>query len=429
MSPGADVELILDVRELDDPPHDRDGFLTLWARVERALRGQDLRAMPACVIDAGTEGKIRLEAVRVAVGAGPVSAATRFSVVAVRENALLRHRCKECATQGVERYGSFPCSVSAGGAHRACDQHVKILDGSLTPTCGAHRPRCHDRGCGQLATFRCAGRVCRRETAWCDQHRRSRPHEPDFAYCPSCYAREFPPCQRPGCTAIGTLACEHLSSVFTACGRRMCARHAWRWQVFGGERLGLGRCSTHRNVTRLASQDLIFQIVAGSAARRRRERLPSLHGFAYTLRRARHPDLALDYRGILDMLARLAATLDRSAAGRAAAQLIRDMWPTWERQLKEIEAAAVDGERLLTRLRQLIRSEFPQDGPALAAAISLAEYRPARVRAGTRRRAMLFVHVPPDRHEVFNGAEDRRRRRYEAVLGVSVHIEGGRRSR
>jgi len=429
MSPGADVELILDVRELRDPPQDRDGFLTLWARVERALQGRDLRTMPTCVVDAGAAGKIRLEAARIASGSGPVTAETRFSVVAVREKARLRHRCKECAALGIERYGPFPCSVFGGDAHRACDQHVRILDGSLTPTCGAHRPRCRDRYCDQLATFRCAGRICRREAAWCDQHRRSRHHEPDFAYCPSCYAREFPPCEKPGCTAIGTVACEHLSSAFRACRRRMCARHAWRWQVFGGERLGLGRCSAHRNVTRLAPQDLIFQIVAGSAARRRHERLPSLYGFAYTLRRARHPDLALDYKRIMEMLARSAASFDHSAAGRAAAQSIRETWPTWERQLKEIEAAAVDGERLVARLRQLIRSEIPQDGPALAATISLAEYRPVRVRAGTLLRAMLFVHVPLDRREVFNGAEDRRRRRYEAVLGVSVHIEGGRRRR
>ena len=429
MSPGADVEMILDIRELREPPQDREAFLILWARVERALQGRDLRAMPICVVDAGTAGKIRLEVARIASGSGPITSETRFSVVAVREKAQLRHRCKECADLGIERYGSFPCSAASGGAHRACDQHVCILDGSLTPTCGAHRPRCRERGCGRLATFRCAGRVCRRETAWCDQHRRARPNEPDFAYCPSCYTREFPPCERSGCTAVGTASCEHLSSVFRACGRRMCALHASRWQVFGGERLGLGRCSAHRNLTRLTPQDLMFQIVAGSAARRRRERLPSLYGFAYTLRRARHPDLALDYERILAMLGQLEATLGHAAGGRAAAQSIRDTWPTWERQLKEVQTAAVEGERLVARLRQLIRSEIPHDGPALAAATSLAEYRPARFRAGAQRRAMLYVHVPRDKHDVFNGPGDKRRHRFEAILKVTVRIEGGRRSR
>ena len=424
MPPAVDVELILDVRNLRTPPQDRNGFLALWARVERALRGRDLRGSPACVVDAGAEGKLRLEVTRIASDAGTVSAQTRFSVVAVREEPQLRHRCRECADQSIERYGPFRCSVREGGEHRVCDLHVSILDGSLMPTCGAHRPRCRD--CEQPATFRCAGRACRHQTAWCDQHRRSRPHESDVDYCPSCHTREFPRCEKPGCTGTGTVACEYLSRAFQACGQPVCALHAWRWQVFGGERLGLGRCSAHADVTRLPPAELIFQIVAGAAARRRRERLPSLYGFAHTFRRAGQPNLALDYKRVMGMLTRLAADLDRTVTGLAAADLIRKTWPTWERQLKDIEAAAAEGERLVTRLKQVVRSEVPGRGPALAAAISLAEYRPARVRSGARR-ALLFVHVPPDKHELFTGTDDRHRRRYEALLGVRVRIEGGKR--
>lgn len=423
MSPAADVELILDVRNLRTPPQDRDGFLALWARVERALRGRDLRASPACVVDAGAEGKLRLEVARIASSAGTVTDQTRFSVVAVREKPRLKHRCQECADRDIERYGPFRCSVREGGEHRVCDLHVIILDGSLTPTCGMHHPRC--RGCGQAATFRCAGRTCRHKTAWCDQHRRSHPHERDVGYCPSCYTREFPRCESPGCRGMGTIACEHQSRTFQACEKRMCALHAWRWQVFGGERLGLGCCSVHADVTRLPPDELIFQIVVGAAARRRRERLPSLYGFAHTLRRAGQPNLALDYKRVMGMLTRLAADLGSTAAGRAAADSVRKTWPTWERQLKDIEAAALQGEHLVTRLKQVVSSEVPRHGPALAAAISLAEYRPARARSGDRP-ALLFVHVPPGQWDLFAGTANRHRRRYEAVLGVRVRIEGGK---
>jgi hypothetical protein len=424
MPPAADVEVVLDVRQLRTPPQDRDEFLALWARVEPALRGRNLRAAPACVVDMATEGQLRLEIARIAGGSGTVTDRTRFSIVAVREKPRLRHRCKECADQSVEQYGPFLCSVHDGGQHRACDRHVSILDGALTPTCGPHRPRCH--GCGRVATFRCAGPACRHETAWCDQHRRSRPHERDTDYCPSCYAREFPRCEKAECPGACTIVCEYLSTDFQRCPQRMCALHAWRWQVFGGERLGLGRCSAHADTTRLLPGELIFQIVAGTAGRRRRERLPSLRGFADTLRRAGHPDLALDYKRIMGMLSQLTASLDGTATGRAAGDLIRDTWPAWERQLKDIEAAAAEGERLVMQLKQVVRSEIPRHGPALAAAISLAEYRPVMSR---RQQALLFVHVPPDKHGLFIGTEGRHRRRYEAILGVSVRIEGGSKRR
>jgi hypothetical protein len=423
----ADVELVLDVRELRQPPQDRDGFLALWARIEPALRGRDLRASRTCVLDAGADGRLRLEVERIAGGAGTVTAGTRFSVVAVREKPRLRHRCRECADQGIEQYGPFPCSVSDGGEHRVCDLHVTILDGSLTPTCGLHRPPCRD--CERPATFRCAGRGCHRQIAWCDRHRRAHPHERDISYCPSCYLLEFPQCEAPACAAVGTAGCEHTSRAFRTCPQRMCARHAWRWQVFGGERLGLARCSAHADVTRDPPEELIFQIVAGASARRHRARLPSLYGFAYTLRRAGHPSLALDYQGVMSMLTRLPAGLGDTGAAQAAARSIREMEPEWAGQIAEIEAAAVEGERLVTQLRQLIRSEVRNHGQELAAEISLAEYRPPRVRASGRRSALLFVHVPPGMHGLFIGTDGRHRRRYEAALGVRVNIEGGKKRR
>lgn len=430
------------MRDLRKPPGDRDGFATLWAKVESALHGRDLRAKPVHELYGGPEGAVRLEVARIADWmTGTVTADTRFSVVAVRERPRLLHRCKECADQGIEQYGPFPCSAAAeGDVHRTCDMHVSILDGALIPTCRAHRPRC--RQCSQPATFRCAGRECRREVAWCDQHRMRHPQDRDVDYCPSCYAREFPCCEARECKAIGTVRCEHMNDVFQACGRRMCAIHARRWQVFGGERLGLGRCSAHANVTQLPSQELIFQIVAGASARRHRERLPSLQGFAHSLRRAGYGDLALDYEGIMRMLMNVQRGLGTAAPGRpetlarrggrvdareAAARAVQDMQPNWNRQLEESGAAAQEGERLMARLKQVIQADIPYHGQEIAAAIRLAEYRPAIVRNGQQvRGALLFVHVPDHMRGRFIGMQGRNRRRYDEVLGVSVQIEGGK---
>ena len=143
--------------------------------------------------------------------------------------------------------------------------------------------------------FWCAGNSCRRRVAWCQQHRKQHPQDPDVAYCPSCFATEFPPCEHPGCQAIGTVTCEHVSRTMEPCGRRMCTRHARRWQVFGGERLGLGRCTAHSRLTGLP-EEIVFQIVVGASIRRRPERLPSLAGFGHSLRLTGH--LQLSRRGL-----------------------------------------------------------------------------------------------------------------------------------
>jgi len=443
MSAAADVELVLDVRGMRKPPDDRDGFAALWAKVEPALRGRDLRAKAVHELDGGAEGIVRLEVARIADRAGAVTAGTRFSVVAVREKARLLHRCKECADQGVERYGPFPCSAAESDEHRACDTHVSILDGALVPTCGAHQPRC--RECGRPATFRCAGPACRREVAWCDEHRLRHPQDRDLDYCSSCYAREFPRCEAQPCSAVGTVRCEHMDGAFQACGQRMCTKHAWRWQVFGGERLGLGRCAMHANVTRLPPRELIFQIIAGASARRHLERLPSLQGFAHAIRRANHDELALDYRGIMRMLtdaqtgltnpATLGPERDdrrgwRSGAQEAAIRAMREMRPAWDRQLADTAGAAVEGERLMAKLRQVVQSEIPYHGQEIAAAVRLAEYRPAIIRNGQQvRQPLLFVHVPEHMRGRFIGTQGRNRQHYSEVLQVSVQIEGGSKRR
>lgn len=431
--PPADVELVLDVRELRSPPTDKNSWERLWSVIEPVLQGRDLRARREYALD-GPDGVLRMEVARITANLSVVTPDTRFSVVGVRENPQLRYRCKVCADQAIERYGPFRCAASVDDdEHRVCNRHVSILDGSLTATCPAHRPYC--RECLRPATFRCAGAACRHDVAWCDEHRRAHPQDKDIDYCPSCYAQKFPQCEVAGCMAIGTAVCEHMTRGYERCGRRMCARHAKRWQVFGGERLGLGRCASHATLTRLPPEEIVFQIVAGAAGRGGRQQPPSLQGFAHTLRRAGHRELALDYLGILQLLTAL-ATGERALSAKTdaqrrtaatVAQSLRRMQPVWDTQYKKTGTATAEGQQLVARLRRIVEAEIPRYGSVIASAISLAEYRPPVIRDGqVMRPGLLFVHVPEEWRGRFVGREGAHARRYAEVLGVRVRIEGGR---
>ena len=427
-SPPAEVELVLDVCGLRTPPGSAQEFVALWNQVEPALAGRDLRAKQIHQLD-GADGAVRLEVARLADGISVVSHTTQFSIIAVREPSRLRYRCKQCADEGVECYGPFLCSAARpeDPEHRTCDQHVSILDGALTPTCAEHRPACGE--CGRPATFRCAGYECRRNHAWCDQHRRPHPRDRDVDYCPSCYHTEFPRCEAAGCVYIRTVTCEQISPTFKPSGCRAVTRHAHPLQLICREPQGVGPGSGHARVNELPPEQLVFQIVVGATARRRRERLPSLQGFAHTLRNTGHQQLALDYQGIRRTLANVAAAMG-SASPKSAIDSMREMQPVWDKQLTSTAIAADDGRRLVDDLKRIVLAEDPRYGTALAAALTLAAYKPAVVRNGqVTRQARLFVNVPENLRGLFIGAGGARKRRYAELLGVEVSIEGGKRRR
>jgi hypothetical protein len=197
----------------------------------------------------------------------------------------------------------------------------------------------------------------------------------------------------------------------------MCTRHASRWQVFGGERVGLGRCAEHSQVLGLSPEELFFQITAGAALRKRRERLPSLYGFAHNLRGVHQDERALDYPWIHRMLA---ASTRRAQGDATVLAAMAEANPLWDKQLAAITEAAVQGRRLVEQLRGLLP-------PALAATIAYADYRPPALRGGATRRALLFVRVPEHQRGQFIGPKGANIKSYRDRLGVDVQIEGGRR--
>jgi len=413
-----DVELILDLRELHTRPDSREAFGKLWGGLEPALYGRDLRSKTVHELQ-GPNGTLRIEVARIAAGTGLATPRTRFAVVAVREPSKLRHRCTECAEASIEEYGPFRCPEGPPAQeHRACNKHVVILDGSLAPRCGAHHPRCAD--CHSMATFWCAGKSCDRKTAWCDRHRRFRPQDQDVSYCPNCYTRQFPGCEYSGCRNIGTIACEHVSRALEPCGRRVCTLHARRWQVYGPERMGLGRCSQHARLAGVPVDDLILQIVAGTANRRRLERMPTLRGFAHNLRNARKPEPAPSYKVIFGTLGSLGDALGRAGGVPAAVKVgaaLEKAMPGWREEYGELVVAAEEGERLAGQLRQVVQERL-RDGYAIAANITLSEYKP-QLRT-------LFINLDPDYRGRFIGTGGVHRQEYERRLGVAVRFEGDR---
>ncbi|WP_405012182.1 hypothetical protein [Kitasatospora sp. NBC_01539] len=423
--PAGQVEAVLDLRGWAPGGGGRDDLLALWNELEPALHGRPLHGGSVHSWDAA-HGTIVLEIVRVAPGITTAGPETLFDLVAVRERPRIVHRCADCDALGREGYGCFRCRWCAdeGRPERVCVEHAVLLDGALTPSCGRHHPACTD--CGAPASFWCGGQNCRSGKAWCEQHRRRHPQDPDTDYCPPCHRLAFPVCEEPGCTASGTVVCDWLDLAGTPCGRQACGRHAHRWQVFGAERVGLGLCRAHSRVKGAPVESLLFQICCG-AARRTGVRMPSLAAFSHNLRNCDHRELALDHRAVRAALTGLDGHLRRSGPQRFVRPVER-AGADWDKELTRLRGHSDHGEQLVAELRALVREQDARWGEAIAAALRLAEYKPARTGGpGGERPAVLWVHLPPELRGPFIGPQGSRVAAYRQQLGMDVRIEGGNR--
>jgi hypothetical protein len=189
--------------------------------------------------------------------------------------------------------------------------------------------------------------------------------------------------------------------------------------VFGGERLGLGRCPAHAQVDGLPAPEVLRQIVAGGA-RRRSERLPSLRGMAFNLRKCTHRALAVDYDRIV---AELTAVGDRLAGDRDVADALAKTWPRWRQEHRDIREANARGEELVALLRTLVLQHDPRYGPEIAATVRLAEFNPAVTRADRSRPALLYIRLPEHLHGRLKGKGRSLIRLYNARLDAEIEFE------
>jgi hypothetical protein len=239
---------------------------------------------------------------------------------------------------------------------------------------------------------------------------------------------------------MGKARCEVTEAGLTPCGVRMCAQHLHRWQVFGGEGLGLALCRRHhRELPAYEPPVLIRQIVAATYMRSKRRRdaepLPSLRGLGESLRRVGHTELALDLRWILRTVDAVQQEV-AGAGGRDAVglrTLVQSRRGRWDREIASVAAGNDRGAELVERLKVLVRQAIPEHGDAIAANLSLADYnRPRKQRDGDRP-GLLFVRVPEAYRGLFIGRQGTLIRYFSDQLsqgeqgGVRVQIEGDKR--
>ncbi|KUN96877.1 KH domain-containing protein [Streptomyces caeruleatus] len=421
-APDSQVDVVLDLRHWPTPTDGQEALVGLWQQLEPALHAKPLAAGSTHVWESES-GRITVEIMRVDARLERANADTHFAIAAVRQRSALVYRCAVCERGNRSGYGSFRCRgcADAGRPDRICVDHAVVLDGALLPSCADHRPSC--RGCARTAVFWCSGRDCRATVAWCAEHRRRHPQDPDTDYCPDCYDHAFPVCERPGCQAVGTARCDWLDPAGHSCGRSACTRHAHRWQVFGYERVGIGLCRQHHQVHSLTADEILWQI-CGTAGRRRGQRMPSLAAFGHNLRTARHVELAVDYRSIRARLSSLHTRLSAMPPSPALRAVERAA-PDWDRQLEDLMGTAQQGEVLVERLRALVRELDHRFGAELAAGLTLAEYKPPRP---PEFGGGLWVRVPEHLIGKFIGPQGSRIKDYTARLGLKVDLHGRRRT-
>jgi hypothetical protein len=406
------VLLVLDLREYREPPADAAGYRRLWAQLEPELLGRDLTPSGTVTLDRAPRGRVGAIVVEAAGGAVRVDANTSFAVCGVLEPPKLLYRCGPCGDAGQVRYGPFVC-IECGPAdtrRRVCDDHVVILDLTFAKaTCPAHVPSC---GCGQTATFWCAGPGCRRRRAWCDRHRRRHPGDDLTSYCEACYDQRFPACSTAGCSSTGSLACEFTGSGAGsgACGTRVCPRHGFRWQVYGPQKRGLVLCPEHhRRLPALSPEDLVLQIIAGTVRRRGRARLPRLP----RLSTVRH--IFINVRRQLLSIADLYAVADRSVRDRgdpAVRSLIDEHRPGWQAEVQNEVDTVGKGRLHFAQLQSVLVGLGFAD---MAPRVTFSEFKP---HSGD-----LYVRVPDDLKARFIGRQGSTIKAIQQRLGLTVKLE------
>lgn len=400
------VEIVLDLRQLNDPPESGSDFLKLWSALTPALQGRALAAGGAWSLQNPEHGRIGFTIISVPSGERVVGPGTSFAVHSVLEAPVIRHTCSVCAGARQRTYGPFLCAHCREEEEkqtRLCDEHVIILDGAMTSFCPRHRPKAAN---GEWATFWCSGPQCRRKhAAWPDADRRRHPQEPSIWYCGGCYVDLFPPCSGPACTAIGSNVCEHVDPrTQRPCGSRLCNRHVRLWRIYGLKTRGLSFCRLHPAIKTLTAEQIIYQILAGTVLRR--SRLPFLSKVRFTLQKA-HGRI-YELQSIYDLFARVI----RNSSSADIAQLARNSEADWKREIAGGEDKRKEGLRYFEKLKaELISIGLPQVATGLVYSDYIANNK------------WLFVRLDDSLRGLMIGRGGATIKPIQDRLGVSIKFE------
>ena len=417
MSVIAPIEVVLDLRDFSERLRGGGDFRALWNDLLPALVGRTLTAGDVSRLEDPRRGTIRLNVIVVPDATSVIDKETPFAVHAVLEPPLVYHQCSVC-----RGYAPFRCSACEGDKKkRMCDLHAIILDGSMRAFCPEHAPRCY--GSGGPATFWCDGQRCRGRVAWSEPYRVRHPNDPDHWYCPDCFKELFPPCEHSGCDATGTVICEYVDQGSgQRCDRRVCNRHAWRWQIYGPHRRGLGLCPAHSNLRRLTDEQIVFQVAAGTAVRNKTDAqgrnyreyfpLPTLQSIRHIFLHTRKA--VYDVRQINGALDDVARKLGQNSLDRAIATLIEKSRARRQRDIDRDDSEKNAGLQQFRRLQQALTVRGSDD---LAQAVRFADFRP--------RSNVLFIHLDEAWRGLFIGRGGNSIRELERSLGFRIDFDKG----
>jgi hypothetical protein len=411
------VNVVLDIRQTSNPPTDAAELRALWTQIEQHLNGASLRDAEKVVVPLRDNRTCVLWIQDRLRAPERVDDTTAFSIRGVLEPAMVRHKCTTCSAEGKVTYGPFLCTGCGQGDRlgRVCDEHAVVIEGRMTATCARHRPSC---ACGAAATFWCNGEICRGRNAFCDRHRVGHPGGADMSYCPDCFRKEFPECASPGCDSTGSIACEFVVDGKRAtCGNAACARHAYRWQIFGPHKRGLGLCPDHaRRLKSLEDRQIVFQIVAGTANRRRGQRSEARRTYIGLPRLTIVRHIFINSRSRkLDMVSidRMFGELQHdSRTDNAVRRLLQEHEKIRKQDVAVFEGDEERGRELFDKLTAWLRARGRAE---VANHISFADYRP--------RSNLLFVDVEPEYMGRFIGRGGAEKRAASNDLGVRVEVE------
>ncbi len=348
------VALFVDSREIPGGLFggtDLEGLVRGWRQVEAGLQDGVLSPGTVLPVPLGT-GRIE---VTVLSPPEPVTFGpdTDFGIVSVFEPRRVHdaHRCATCSGDGRVTYAPFACAECPTGADRVCEEHARLLPGGMAATCPAHRPDC--TACGAPPAARCPGPRCMSGKAWCARHLQAHPSDPETGYCADCRDELFPACgNSTDCPGIGSVPCDHVDAAGKACGARRCPRHAWRWQVFGPQAVGLGRCEAHASTQAERADEVLYQILGACALKEVWP--PTAPSLRHAVIKSTGQQVAL--RDVVDLALRQGSRAP--ALRRQLARLVGRSRPSWERQVTEVEVGEQRAtEALVDWLTGIGRSE------------------------------------------------------------------------
>lgn len=382
------IEIILDLRGFLKKLATPSDYISFWKDLERYFYGKKVEAGKSYRLESGDDmGVIQINVISCSSSILKISDGSKFAVHSVLDNPSLKYQCSDCLKINSKTYGPFSCQ-DVNCKKRLCVDHAIILDGNMKAFCSDHAPRCN--ATGKIGSFWCYGPKCRGKIAWSDDYRRSHPYNSDYWYCPECFDIKFPKCSSETCDDIATNKCDYFDRVSNKiCGKNICNKHLTRWQIYGPNQNGLNLCQQHNRVGTFSQEEIIFQIISGTATRNLRKFKKFQRTFLPTLQMIKYifintQNTVFEIPKIYEMIKDVYWGLDKNTKlGKQMVLEIENSFRKWDEDIKRASNSKEIGLSFFNTLKNtLLLSNHSE----LAASISFSDY--------SSRTNILFIRLP-----------------------------------